>query len=73
MPLLITKNKDLGLLILRIGVGLSMMIFHGFGKLKGGPELWEKIGGNMATLESIFSLYSGDLWLLFQNFSLRFS
>ncbi|NIP30820.1 MAG: DoxX family membrane protein [Candidatus Dadabacteria bacterium] len=50
MPLLITKNKDLGLLILRIGVGLSMMIFHGFGKLKGGPELWEKIGGNMSNL-----------------------
>lgn len=47
---MIGKNKDLGLLILRIGFGLSMMIFHGFGKLKGGPELWEKIGSNMSNL-----------------------
>ena len=44
------NNKDLGLLIVRVGIGLSMMIFHGFGKLKGGPELWERIGGNMSNL-----------------------
>ena len=42
-----SKNLDLGLLILRIGIGLSMMIFHGFGKVKGGPELWTKLGGTM--------------------------
>ncbi len=44
------NRKDLGLLVLRIGIGLSMMIFHGLGKIKGGPEAWEKIGGNMANL-----------------------
>ena len=44
------NSKDLGLLILRIGIGLSMMIFHGLGKIQGGPEAWEKIGGNMANL-----------------------
>ena len=44
------NNKDIGLLILRLGFGLSMMIFHGFGKLKGGPEKWEKLGANMSNL-----------------------
>lgn len=44
------NSKDAGLLILRLGVGLSMMIFHGLGKIKGGPEVWEKIGGNMGNL-----------------------
>ncbi|MCA9727979.1 MAG: DoxX family protein [Candidatus Eisenbacteria bacterium] len=27
-----------------------MAAFHGFGKLQGGPELWERIGANMGTL-----------------------
>lgn len=44
------NSKDLGLLILRVGIGLSMMIFHGLGKIQGGPEAWEKIGSNMGNL-----------------------
>ena len=44
------KHRDLGLLILRLGIGLSMMIFHGLGKIKGGPELWTKLGGTMQNL-----------------------
>jgi putative oxidoreductase len=24
-----------------------MLIFHGYGKISGGPDTWEKIGGNM--------------------------
>ncbi len=43
-------NKDLGLLILRLGVGLSTAIFHGYGKIFGGPERWERIGGAMGNL-----------------------
>lgn len=43
-------NIDLGLLIVRLGIGLSMLIFHGYGKIKGGPELWAKIGGNISHL-----------------------
>jgi putative oxidoreductase len=35
---------DLGLLILRLGLGI-MFITHGGPKLFGGPELWGKIGG----------------------------
>ncbi|MBC5775141.1 DoxX family protein [Pontibacter sp. KCTC 32443] len=40
------KYKDLGLLILRIGIGL-MFVIHGWPKLTGGPEKWEQIGKTM--------------------------
>lgn len=43
-------HADLGLLLLRVGVGLSMILFHGWGKLTGGPERWERIGANMGNL-----------------------
>ena len=36
-------SKDLGLLILRAGIGV-MFIFHGLPKLLGGPEGWEGLG-----------------------------
>src|SRR5690606_15176708 len=44
------NKKDFGLLILRIVVGLTMFAFHGFPKMAGGPELWEKIGSSMGNL-----------------------
>lgn len=37
---LTTYQKDLGLLILRAGIGI-MFILHGIPKLMGGPEGWE--------------------------------
>lgn len=43
-------RRDLGLLIVRLGVGLSMAIFHGWGKISGGPELWTRVGGSMGNL-----------------------
>lgn len=43
-----STNTDLGLLIVRIGIGLSMLIFHGYGKISGGTEMWARIGGNMS-------------------------
>ncbi|GJM45338.1 MAG: quinol oxidase [Gemmatimonadota bacterium] len=48
-------NLDLGLLIVRLGVGLSMAILHGWGKITGGPELWAKIGGAMGNLGLAFA------------------
>ena len=45
-----TTYKDLGLLVVRIGIGLSMLIFHGLDKIKGGPELWTKLGGDMSVV-----------------------
>lgn len=41
-------STDWGLLVLRIGVGLSTFLFHGWGKITGGPERWERIGGAMS-------------------------
>ena len=41
------KFKDLGLLIIRLGVGLSFALIHGLPKMLGGPSGWEKIGGAM--------------------------
>ena len=42
------KNcTDVGLLVLRIGVGASFVINHGWKKMSGGPEFWEKLGGTM--------------------------
>jgi putative oxidoreductase len=38
---------DLGLLLIRLGVGLSVVIFHGYHKLMGGPELWTGLGESM--------------------------
>jgi putative oxidoreductase len=37
------KYLDVGLLILRIGLGI-MFLFHGAPKIFGGPEFWFKIG-----------------------------
>ncbi len=42
----LSNYKNLGLLIIRIGLGV-MFIYHGVPKLSGGPDAWEKIGGSM--------------------------
>lgn len=49
------KNLDLGLLVLRVFIGASMLIFHGWGKLTGGPERWEGLGGAMASFGITFA------------------
>lgn len=41
---------DLGLLLVRLGIGASLLLFHGWGKLMGGSATWEAVGGNMANL-----------------------
>jgi putative oxidoreductase len=43
-------DADLALLVVRVVVGASMFLFHGWGKLSGGPERWTRIGGAMANL-----------------------
>lgn len=42
-------KTDLGLLIVRVGVGASFM-GHGYGKVMGGPEKWAKLGGAMKVI-----------------------
>lgn len=41
------KFRDIGLLVLRVGLGLSFIV-HGAGKMFGGPEMWTNLGGAMA-------------------------
>ena len=44
------KYADLGMLIIRLGVGLGFIYFHGWGKITGGPERWERLGSAMRHL-----------------------
>lgn len=53
----VDRYIHLGLLILRIGLGI-IFIFHGSPKLFGGPETWTRIGSNM-------SLLGIDFWFIF--------
>lgn len=45
--------KDVGLLVLRLGIGL-IFLKHGFPKIAGGPEMWGKLGGAMGTIGIAF-------------------
>jgi len=37
-----------------------MMLFHGWGKVSGGPETWERVGGSMANLGvTVFPVFWG--------------
>ena len=41
------KKFDSGILLLRMFSGYLMIVNHGYSKIMGGPEKWEKIGGAM--------------------------
>jgi putative oxidoreductase len=43
------KYRDTGIFILRLGFGI-MFIYHGFPKVLGGVDEWEKIGSDMNLL-----------------------
>src|SRR5690554_3516749 len=45
---------DAGLLLLRIGIGISIF-FHGLPKIMAGPEMWTAIGGTMSNLGITFA------------------
>jgi putative oxidoreductase len=45
-----SSSKDIGLLILRVGLGLLFAGFFGWAKVKGGPAMWAQIGASMGTL-----------------------
>jgi putative oxidoreductase len=44
------KNSDLGILFLRLGIGLGFILIHGWPKISGGPDFWVKLGGAMGNL-----------------------
>jgi putative oxidoreductase len=41
----LSKYKDFGLLIIRVGIG-AMFIYHGYPKLMGGKDMWTGLGGS---------------------------
>ena len=41
------KYPDAGLLIVRLGLGLGFVIYHGWSKLFAGAERWQSLGGVM--------------------------
>ncbi|MDF2572207.1 MAG: DoxX [Sporomusa sp.] len=43
------KHRDIGILVLRVGIGL-MFVFHGWPKISGGVETWTKLGMAMQHL-----------------------
>ncbi|MCA9751518.1 MAG: DoxX family protein [Gemmatimonadetes bacterium] len=47
--------RDAGLLVIRLGVGLTMALMHGWGKITGGTELWGQLGGAMGNLGVAFA------------------
>lgn len=44
------RTRDLGLLVARVGFGLSHLYFHGWSKITGGPEVWHGVGSAMQYL-----------------------
>ncbi len=44
------KYSDFGLLIIRLGIGVCFILIHGLPKMKGGPELWLRLGKSMTNL-----------------------
>lgn len=49
-----TDYRDLGLLVLRLGVGGAFFWYHGYPKLVGGPDTWERIGSAVANIGITF-------------------
>src|SRR5437667_463303 len=49
------NNTDRGLLLLRIGIGLNMAIFSGWGKITGGEEMLRQVGSSMPSLGLSFA------------------
>jgi putative oxidoreductase len=49
------KFQDAALLLVRLAIGIFFIFIHGWPKLLGGPEKWEKIGAAMGNLGVTFA------------------
>lgn len=68
--------RDLGLLLARLGLGLSFILVHGAPKMFGGTDRWASVGGAMSNLGidfapafwgfmAAFAEFFGGFFLLF--------
>ncbi|MBI2104080.1 MAG: DoxX family protein [Candidatus Omnitrophica bacterium] len=48
-PDAVEGRRDLGLLVLRLGLGFMFAVVHGGPKLLGGPERWSAVGSAMGS------------------------
>ena len=53
--------RDLGLLVLRVGFGLAFFWYHGYPKLTGGPQTWERIGSAVSNVGITFGFSARGL------------
>jgi putative oxidoreductase len=49
------KNRDAGILILRVGIGIAFAFSYGLMKLQGGTEMWNAIGSTMQNVGISFA------------------
>ncbi len=45
-----SRYQHLGLLVLRLGIGISFIYLHGWGKISSGPDKWEGLGEVMENI-----------------------
>lgn len=51
----LNKHRDVGLLFIRIGVGISFTFTYGLMKIQGGTEMWQQIGAAMSNVGITFA------------------
>jgi len=44
------KNKDIGIFVLRVTIGIAFAFIYGLPKIQGGPEFWAMVGGAMGNV-----------------------
>ena len=57
----IDSYRDLGLLVLRVGFGLAFFWYHGYPKLTGGVDTWERIGSAVSNVGITFGFAAWGL------------
>jgi putative oxidoreductase len=74
----LSKYRNTGLLIIRIGLG-AMFMLHGYPKLLGGVEQWELIGGAIkyTGIDFLFVLwgllgFNRNFWGIFNTARINF-
>jgi putative oxidoreductase len=49
------EHREIGHVVLRVGLGFTSLFLRGISQLAGGPERWEEMGGAMAYLGITFA------------------
>ncbi|MEO8666173.1 MAG: DoxX family protein [Ignavibacteria bacterium] len=50
----LNNHKDLGILVLRLGIGIPFILVYGLFKVESGPDMWTQIGSAMGNLGITF-------------------